>query len=47
MFSFTKSRISGKTLFLIFNFILLSTFLHSATINIPADYATIQAGMYW
>ncbi|MCK4652903.1 MAG: hypothetical protein KAU01_00485, partial [Candidatus Cloacimonetes bacterium] len=34
-----------KTLFLIFNFILLSTFLHSATINIPADYATIQAGI--
>ena len=34
-----------KILFLIFNFILLSTFLHSATINIPADYATIQEGI--
>jgi predicted outer membrane repeat protein len=45
MFSFTKYRLSGKTLFLIFTACFLSSALYSTIINIPADYTTIQAGI--
>ena len=43
MLSLTKSRLPGKTLFLIF--ILLSSFLHATIINVPTPYTTIQAGI--
>ncbi len=45
MFNFTKSRLSGRALFFIGSFILVSTFLSAAIINIPADQPTIQAGI--
>ena len=45
MLSFTKSRLTVKTLFFIFIFILLSSFLSAVTINVPADQPTIQAGI--
>ena len=43
MLSFLKSQTLGKTLFFIF--FLLSTFLYSTIINVPADQPTIQAGI--
>ena len=43
--SLTKSRLSGKTLFFIFIFLILSTFLTATIINVPADQPTIQAGI--
>ena len=43
MFSFAKSRLSGKVLFFIF--IFLSSFLHATIINVPGDQPTIQAGI--
>ena len=46
MLSLTKSRLSGKKLFFIFIFILLSSFLFSTIINVPTDYETIQEGIY-
>jgi predicted outer membrane repeat protein len=45
MFSFTKSRLSGKTLFLIFTACILSSALYSTIINVPADQPTIQAAI--
>ncbi|MCK4654913.1 MAG: hypothetical protein KAU01_10765, partial [Candidatus Cloacimonetes bacterium] len=40
-----KSRLSGKTLFFIFIFILLSSFLYATIIDVPIDYLTIQAAI--
>ena len=34
-----------KTLFFVFIFILLSSFLLPTIINVPADYTTIQSGI--
>ena len=45
MLSLTKSRLSGKKLFFIFIFILLSSFLFSTIINVPVDQPTIQEGI--
>ena len=45
MFSFTKSRLSGKILFFIFIACFLSSFLHATIINVPADQPIIQLGI--
>ncbi len=45
MFSFMKSRLTGKALFFIFIACFLSSFLYATIINVPADQPIIQLGI--